>query len=444
MNLTASTSVRDAAGVIFKYWKMIVSIVFLTVLIVTAGSYILPEIYEAHSKILVKFGRQSAMADSVIQRPTNPAIYTGSVRQEDIASEAEVLSSELLIRKTLQAIGEHRLAPPLTKGKGWFAEIKYEVKIFVRNLSATIREFMQRLDLTQPITDEERLVLKIKKSLSVSPIRNTNVIEIAFRWPIREVSAEFLHKLIELYLDYYITIHKEQQMLGFLGARVNQAKTQLSATEQAIETFKQEQGIISLNEQRSLLLNREAGLESMLQDTKQQIAEVDGKLEVLGNEPTVNQILRREHLLLKANRRGLHGKKRVLEGELHLLQKRLTKLDAQEITLARLSRQLKIDEENYILYQNKHEELHLSEMMDRSKIIDLRVIEPAAIPIRPLRFIRFLPRKIFNILTAFFASFLVAITLAFVRDYFDHTLNNKRKVEQYLELPLLATVPNIR
>ena len=444
MNLTVSISARDVAGVMFKYWRMIVSIVVLTVLIVTAGSYIFPESYETHAKILVKFGRQSTTPGSVIQRTTTPAIYTGSVRQEDIASEAEILTSELLIRKTLKEVGKHHLMPPLSKGEGWFAEITYAIKIMGRSVGSVIRELMQTLDLTQPITDEDRLVLQIQKSLSVSPIRNTNVIKIAFRWPIPEASVEFLHKLIETYLDYYLSVHKEQRMLGFLGERVGQAKMQLFKTEQTIEAFKQKQGIISLEEQRSMLLQREAGMESTLQDVEQRAAETSGKLDVLANEPTVNQILRKEYLLLKANLKGLQRKKATVEGELSLLQAKLTKFDKHEITLLRLARQFKTDEENYILYQNKYEELNLSELMDENKIIDLRIIEPAIKPIRPLRFIRFLPRKIFNIITAFFASFSIAITLAFVRDYFDHTLDNKRKVEEYLGLPILASVPDIQ
>ena len=233
-------------------------------------------------------------------------------------------------------------------------------------------------------------------------------------------------------------------MLSFLGERVDQAKKQLFTTEQTIEAFKQEQGIISLEEQRSLFLQREAGMESTLQDIEQMVAEVSGKLDVLDDEPTVNQILRKEYLLLKAKLNGLQDKKETIEGELASLQAHLSNFDKNEIALKRLARQIKIDEENYILYQNKYEELYLSELMDENKIIDLRVIEPAIKPIRPLRFIRFLPRKIFNILTAFFASLSIAITLAFIRDYFDHTLDNKRKVEQRLGLPILASVPSIQ
>ena len=83
-------TLRDVLNVLFKHKAKMVTIFLTIVITVTAGTFLMAPVYEASSKVLVKFGREN------IYIPTNPAaggnqpILFDSSREERINSEIEI------------------------------------------------------------------------------------------------------------------------------------------------------------------------------------------------------------------------------------------------------------------------------------------------------------------------------------------------------------------
>ena len=63
-------------------------------------------------------------------------------------------------------------------------------------------------------------------------------------------------------------------------------------------------------------------------------------------------------------------------------------------------------------------------------------IQPARIPVSPIK-----PKVMVNLMLAIFAGFLGAFLLAFVREYLDDSLEKSDDIEDTLELPILAYIP---
>ena len=103
-----------------------------------------------------------------------------------------------------------------------------------------------------------------------------------------------------------------------------------------------------------------------------------------------------------------------------------------------LERKRSILQDSYLLYNKKVFALRISDELDKSKNLNLKIINPALPPLIPYH-----PRKwlIFAI-TAFLALFF-SFGYAIIREYFNHGFQGRQDVEEFLDLPLLATIPDL-
>jgi capsular polysaccharide biosynthesis protein len=86
----------------------------------------------------------------------------------------------------------------------------------------------------------------------------------------------------------------------------------------------------------------------------------------------------------------------------------------------------------------KFEEFRISDALDAEGIGNVKVLDPARAPLVPA------PSKttLILLLSLFFGSF-GGIGLAFFLELISGTLNKREEVEQYLQRPVLATIPEI-
>lgn len=282
--LTVPMSARDFLSVLFKYKKMIAALVTLTLLIVIAFSYASSESYEAHAKLLIKFGRENTPASATIDSLLRQQLTTTVMRREDVASEVEVLTGRTLTEEALRAVGMERMAPPLVKGEGVWGALKYHARRTLRESMRILRETLVSLGLTQEVTDEQRLILAVQRQVTGTPIRNTDVIDLTFRWPLKEPAAEFVNRLIDLYIARHLSVHTEKGFYGFVKSQVEDARKKLEDAEKALGDYRQQSGIVSLGEQQTILLKQRAEVDSSLQAVHQQIVELKSKLELVRDD----------------------------------------------------------------------------------------------------------------------------------------------------------------
>ena len=88
---TQRNALRDFLYVIFKHKAKILTIFLSIVLTVTVGSFVMDPIYEATSKILVKFGQENVCATTTQSQDGSGHIVFDTAREERINSEMELL-----------------------------------------------------------------------------------------------------------------------------------------------------------------------------------------------------------------------------------------------------------------------------------------------------------------------------------------------------------------
>ena len=88
-----------------------------------------------------------------------------------------------------------------------------------------------------------------------------------------------------------------------------------------------------------------------------------------------------------------------------------------------------------MLYQRKQEEARISDALDRQRISNVVVAEPASVPFLPQ------PRWLFVLSGGGLFAALSSIVLAFAVDYWDPSFRTPEEVESLLGSPVVAAIP---
>ena len=463
-----AASLRDFLYVVFKHKTKILTVFLATVITVTVGSFIIKPTYEANSNILIKFGRENIYTPAT----TNGSTHIVSLnRQEEINSEIEILKSRNLIERTVRTLGVKNIYPKLLK----------------KGESGHKNETLTPFDIA---------VLMIQKKLNIEAVKKSDVIHVTFQHHDPHVAANLVNTLVNFYLDQHLHVHKNPGGYGFFKEQVTIVEKKLKSSEQALEKFKDQHRISFLDQQKTLILGQISGLQAALEKTQRQINETQNeineiKTQLAGNpleitigmemdrNPQVIDSLRKKLIELQSteqqfltkyredsrtvqNKRMEIGnvKKSLAKEELRIYQadlkalrtreasqrthlagyqKELNRLNDLEMELRRLERQRDTDEKNYQLYLTKLEESRISDTMDMEKIANVKVIQAALVPLKPVK-----PKKFLNIILAIFLGATGSLGLAFFSEFMDHSFTTGTDFEEKLDMPLLASIQEFK
>jgi uncharacterized protein involved in exopolysaccharide biosynthesis len=141
----------------------------------------------------------------------------------------------------------------------------------------------------------------------------------------------------------------------------------------------------------------------------------------------------------EASINALKAKSETQKDQLAVYQSKLDDLNQIEMELNRLKQELEIDRKNYQRYLAKFEETRISAAMDSQKISNVTLIEPARIPMKPVK-----PKVFLNLILAALVGVLGGMGLVFVLEHLDDSLKRPEDVENYLGLPVLASIPDFK
>jgi uncharacterized protein involved in exopolysaccharide biosynthesis len=202
---------------------------FSTIALATvAAAVLLPNRYQSRLKILVKNTR----ADVVItpERTNSPA-GGGEVTETQINSEIALLNSKDLLEEVVRRSGLDREA--LSSDRG-----------------------------ANPATDFEKSIIELEKELEITPVRKSDMIEISYTAKSPEVAAAVLQNLASLYLEKHLKLHRPPGTYQFFQTQANQYGQQLSEDEAKLLAFQQQKGVISLDQEKQLNLQKMADAQS--------------------------------------------------------------------------------------------------------------------------------------------------------------------------------------
>ncbi len=229
----SENTLLDVLTSLRKYFFKMVLIFVGIVLVVTIVTFTETPIYEVGSSVMVKYGREYVYrsVDQVAKGDVQP-LYTYN-GPEVINTELEIFRSNELAGKVIHALGVDQLFP----------------------------------DLARRVEDKKRLfslaINRFRKQLTVAHVKGSNVIEVTFQHRDPEIAVQAVNLLTKFFKERHLQLFKNPRS-AFLEEQVALYHKQLNTTEDALRTFKQNNRIFSLEDQRKILMQQYVNVNTLL------------------------------------------------------------------------------------------------------------------------------------------------------------------------------------
>lgn len=202
--------------------------------------------------------------------------------------------------------------------------------------------------------------------------------------------------------------------------------------------------LVTLEARRNELLTKFSDSSRFITDLDRQIAKLRT---IISATPPKESVSRRsgrnplyDELSTEQVRReneaaALRARQKSLDGQLARITERLASFDRLERDFNALMLQRTLLEKNLQVYAQKAEESLIQEELDRQKTANVRVIEQAEIP-REGKTLRWMVVGL-----SLVGGLVMALALAFLKDFFREVLISPEDTERVLGLPVLVAVP---
>ena len=448
------------------------------------GTLLLPSHYQANTKLLVKHERKDPPVSADSSGATLQA--SESVSDAEINSEVEIIKSPDLLEKVVTACG-------LQNSPGRFWSLLWpRGNDSESDLAAAVRKLGSNLKVEAlPKTNLISISYDAKNRQMAARVLHTLVdLYIEKHLAVHQPAGtfEFFQKQAQQYENGLS--QAESRLVGFRRAEgVVSPGPEKTATLQKIAEFraelKQSQAAIAETERRKQVLEAQVGdtparttTESRLSDNPQLMGQLKSTLlnlelkrtELLQKyEPTYRlvvevdtQIEQARAAIEEAEKSQLReettnrnptftwvdaelaktsselaaqqARAEVLRRTVSSYEQQAANLDRQEVVEQDLERDRKAQEDSYLLYQRKREEARISNALDRSRILNVAVAEPALVPDLPSR------SRLSTLLIGLLAAIALSLAAAATAEYCNPSLKNSVDVVEFLEVPVLASI----
>ncbi len=343
---------------------------------------------------------------------------------------------------------------------------------------------------------QSRAIDAFLSRLTVSPIRNSRLVDVKFDSPDAELSARVANTLARAYIDQNMEFRflSSKEASDWLGQRLSEQRQQVEASEQALQKYREQTDSVSLEDKQNIVVQRLADLNAavtkakterlqkeaaynqvraiehdraaldtfpailanpFIQQLKGQLADLQRQQASLGEKygekhPEMVK-LRTQIEQADAKLRGEIGKVvQSIRNEYEAAQEQerglVTALEQQKgeaMSLSRkginygvLQRDATTNREMFNSIMQRAKETGVSAELKTSNI---RVVDAAEVPRVPIT-----PRKSLNLLLALFGGGLFAAGLAFFFEYLDNRIKSPEEIKHVLGLPFLGLVPFLK
>jgi len=450
---------RDIIKIIRKRWKRILCTFVGAVVLAIIYNLLVPPTYEAIARLRVK--QPKGLADSLLaDLPTTGANETKQL----MLTYAEILKSRTVVQdvidKTqgdkeeiptyedmLKVINTMPVKDTEILNVTVDARSAEEAQLVTNTLVDTFNERMTSLVRSEQGTVREFIGERLKESKKeleqsedalqqyetsqkiVSPADETKAI------------LTGLGEINKMAAENSVDLTSVQAKLGSVNQQLGQEKDSFVADSPLIEQYKGkladlEVQLVSLRQNYTDQHPQVLAVNAAIAETKEKL-NVEATRIVNAEAPSMNPIhlellkgkIQSEAEIAAATAQQGAIQKIIDEGE-----QRLTTLPVKEQGLARVMRDVSVNEAIYTMLAQRHEEARISEVMQPT---DVQMIDRAIKPEKPIK-----PKKILNVLISAILGLFIGFGWVIALEYFNRTISNADDVKNYLDLPVLGSIPD--
>ncbi|WP_420997521.1 polysaccharide biosynthesis tyrosine autokinase [Cupriavidus sp. 30B13] len=248
--------------------------------------------------------------------------------------------------------------------------------------------------------------------------KSSGVIGITLEGADPDLIAATLNEIGAEYVDQNVRRRAEEaeKSLAFLEQQLPQVKQQVETAETRYNALRNQRGTIDLNEESRLILSQSVQIQTRLQELRQKRQELVTRF--TGNHPSIGIIDEQIGSLNTA---------------LAAVTARIQKLPEVEQNVVRLMRDVKVSTEMYQSLLNDAQQLRLTKA---SKVGTARLVDPAEVPLEPVR----PDRKLLVVFAALLGT-VGALIVVFLRHLLDGAVSEADDIESQTGFTVYSTIP---
>ncbi|MCS0170097.1 polysaccharide biosynthesis tyrosine autokinase [Vibrio alginolyticus] len=259
---------------------------------------------------------------------------------------------------------------------------------------------------------------KLQENLSISERgKQTGIISLSFSGEDRAKIQDILNDISQNYFLQNVQRNsaEAEQSLEFLKGHLPDIKTKLTASEDVLNRFRQENESIDL------------GLEA--QSTLKVMVELEAQLnELTFKESEISQRFTQDHPAYKS----LLDKRETLLKEKERLNKQVQKLPKTQREVLRMTRDVEVNQQIYIQLLNKVQELNI---IKAGTVGNVRILDNAQSFSKPIK-----PKKALIVVLATLLGGMAGVAFVLIRTAFHRGVETPDQIEQ-IGMPVYASVP---
>jgi exopolysaccharide transport family protein len=466
---TQETHIYDYLRTLYK-WRRIAIVCFIIIVgTVSIASFVMTPVYRATTRILIE-----REAPKVLNM--QELLPIDMVSTDFYQTQYKILQSRSLALRVIQALNlsENPVFNPKKSRNG------------------PMRTKQER---------ETALVGRILGSLKIDPIRNSRLVDISFDSTDRQLAADIANMVAKGFIEQNMGWKSEtsNEAKDFLTKQIEEQKKTLEESEQALQNYKEQYGIVQLTplagdkEKENIAMQKLGGLTGRLVDEQSKRVEVEARYkevqdllakgaplesipQVMDNylimrlkENEARLVTQMSELSqkfgekhpkmvqlrseLEANRQKIRQESQnvlmSIKNELAIAQAREANarraVEGQKAEAQKMSERsiqysvlLREVEKNRELYENLLKRLKETSVASELGTTNVRIVDKAEVPRSPAR-----PKPVQNILLSIVVGLFMGCGLAFFFEYLDNTIKTPDDIQKYTGAPCLALVPTV-
>ncbi|EKO3468249.1 polysaccharide biosynthesis tyrosine autokinase [Vibrio fluvialis] len=312
--------------------------------------------------------------------------------------------------KTYQLVSDDRV---ILEGKAGELAEKNGYELFVTDVNST-----DGFEFAIAKRSELDAIEWIKQNLSVSERgKQTGILELSFTGENREQISSLLNDISQNYFLQNVERNsaEAEKSLQFLKSHLPDVKTNLTASEDTLNRFRQQNDSIDL------------GLEA--QSTLKVMVELEAQLnELTFKESEISQRFTKDHPAYIA----LLDKRATLLKEKERLNKQIQKMPKTQREVLRMTRDVEVNQQIYVQLLNKVQELSI---VKAGTVGNVRILDHAQSYAKPVK-----PKKPLIVVLATLLGGMISVAFVLVKAAFHRGVENPDDIEQ-IGLSVYASVP---
>jgi polysaccharide biosynthesis transport protein len=466
----------DYLRVLYKRRWAAATVFLVVVLSVVVYAFTATPIFEARTRILIETDDPNIVSFTTV-------IDEAQAKADYYQTQYNILQSRALARQTLEELNLWS-SPLFNQPPGWVAR------------AAALLQPGTAANAGAPADEtatQSRVVDDFLRSLDVSPIRNSRLVDIRYQLPDPALASRIANAMASNYiaqnLEYKFTASKDAS--DWLAERLAEEKQQVEAAETALQQYRERNDAISLEDRQNIVVQRLAEMSSAVTRAKterlqkealyRQLSASAGDPAALDTFPAIlaNAFIQQQKAELAALQRQqaqmadrlgdrhpdmvkiqsaiVHAQGQIQTEVAKIVAAVRTEFEsarAQEESIAGALASQKTEalamnraaieysvlerdvESSKQIYNSLLQRAKETSVAGELKSSNIRIIDRAERPRRPVS-----PRPLFSLLLALVGGTILGCGTAFFFEYLDSRIKSPEEIDSYLGLPSIGMIP---